>query len=197
MDGSRRILVVSDSLFDIALTTIEGRPTTLRHYQGEVLLIVNVASKCGLTPQYEALQRLFEDKRAEGLRVLGFPANDFMGQEPGSDAEIAAFCTTQYAVQFPLFAKISVQGPRQHALYKALIAAQPIAQGGEAMRQSLIGYGLTPSAPPGVLWNFEKFLIGRSGRVVGRFSPDIAPGDPRLIAAVDRELAEPVDRARL
>jgi glutathione peroxidase len=103
-----------ENLYDVPLTRIDGQPTTLAAFQGKVLLIVNVASKCGLTPQYEGLERLYEEKHAEGLEVLGFPANNFRGQEPGTEAEIAAFCTTSYNVRFPLFSKISVAGEDQH-----------------------------------------------------------------------------------
>ena len=179
-----------DSVYDIPVKSIDGRETTLAEYRGEVLLVVNVASKCGLTPQYEGLQKLYEHKHAAGLEVLGFPANDFMGQEPGSETEIATFCSTQYAVNFPLFAKISVVGPQQHALYRQLIAAVPQAEGGDGMRKSLVGYGITPNPGPEVLWNFEKFLIARDGSVVGRFTPDVTADDPRLLAAVERELAK-------
>ena len=180
---------MTESIYDIPLKDIAGAPTSLGKYQGEVLLVVNVASKCGLTPQYAGLQKLYADKHAAGLEVLGFPANDFKGQEPGTEAEIASFCSTKYDVEFPLFSKISVVGPERHPLYRALTAAQPTAEGGDSMRKSLVGYGITPNAEPDVLWNFEKFLIARDGTVVGRFTPDVAPNDPRLLAAVDAALA--------
>ena len=179
---------MTDSIYDIPLQDIDGAATSLARYKGEVLLVVNVASKCGLTPQYDALQKLYAEKHAAGLEVLGFPANDFKGQEPGTEAEIASFCSTKYSVDFPLFAKISVVGAQQHPLYKSLIAARPRAEGGDSMRKNLTGYGITPNPEPEVLWNFEKFLIGRDGTVVGRFTPDVTPDDPRLVAAVDAAL---------
>ncbi|KLI99908.1 glutathione peroxidase [Luteimonas sp. FCS-9] len=177
-------------LTDIPLTTIDGDTTTLGTYAGKVLLVVNVASKCGLTPQYAGLEALYREKRAAGLEILGFPANDFAGQEPGSDAEIQQFCTLNYDVGFPLFSKIAVTGPDAHPLYAALTAARPEATGDGPMRERLRGHGMTPNPAPGVLWNFEKFLIDRDGRVVDRFAPDVAADDPRLRAAVEAALAD-------
>jgi glutathione peroxidase len=113
-----------------------------------------------------------------------------MGQEPGTDPEIATFCSTQYDVHFPLFSKISVKGPARHPLYSALTHARPEAQGEGAMRKRLTEYGIQPGAPDEVLWNFEKFLVGRDGSVAARFAPDVTPDDPRLLAAIDRELAK-------
>jgi glutathione peroxidase len=181
---------MSDSVLEIPVKTIDGRPTTLEQYRGRALLIVNVASKCGLTPQYQQLESLYQAKRAAGLEILGFPANDFMGQEPGSEAEIATFCSTQYDVHFPLFSKISVRGPARHPLYSALTQARPQTQGEGPMRKRLSEYGMEPGAPDEVLWNFEKFLVSRDGSVAERFAPDVAPDDPRLLAAIDRELAK-------
>ncbi|TAA43478.1 glutathione peroxidase [Pseudoxanthomonas winnipegensis] len=177
------------SLYDIPLTTIDGQPAKLGDYRGKVLLVVNVASKCGLTPQYAGLEALYRDKHAAGLEVLGFPANNFKEQEPGSDAEIASFCSTEYDVTFPLFSKISVAGNSVHPLYQALINAQPVAIGEGPMREKLKGLDIKVNPAPGVLWNFEKFLIGRDGRVVARFSPDVAADDARLREAVDAALA--------
>jgi glutathione peroxidase len=176
-------------LYDIPVKRIDGTDTRLDAFRGKVLLIVNVASKCGLTPQYEGLERLYEAKRAQGFEILGFPANDFAGQEPGTEAEIASFCSTTYDVQFPLFSKIAVKGNAQHPLYRTLTAAKPEALGAEAMREKLKSYGMDTGKPGEVLWNFEKFLIDRSGAVAERFSPDTAPDDARLVAAIDRELA--------
>jgi len=178
-------------LQDIELTRIDGTPTRLAAYRGRVLLVVNVASQCGLTPQYAGLEALYRDRHDQGLEVLGFPANDFKGQEPGSDAEIAAFCSLTYDVHFPLFAKISVTGPDRHPLYAALTAARPEATGEGPMREKLKGYGVDPADRADVLWNFEKFVIGRDGRVAARFAPDVAADDPRLLAAIDAELARP------
>lgn len=180
---------MSASIQDIALTTIDGQPATLADYRGRVLLLVNVASKCGLTPQYEGLEQLYREKKDAGLTVLGFPANNFNGQEPGSEEEIKQFCSLNFDVSFPLFAKISVAGADIHPLYQALTAAQPAATGEGPMRQKLAGFGIVPNEPPAVLWNFEKFLIGRDGRVIGRFAPDVAADDPALRAAIDAALA--------
>lgn len=178
------------ALYDIAMQTIDGDDTTLSPYRGKVLLIVNVASKCGLTPQYTALEKLYQSKRERGFEILGFPANNFRGQEPGTEAEIKAFCSTSYDVHFPLFAKISVLGADQHPLYKHLAVSQPASTGDGQMRERLKTYGITPSQEGDVLWNFEKFLVSRDGKVVGRFEPDVTPEDPRLIAAIDAELAK-------
>jgi glutathione peroxidase len=178
------------SLDQIPLKKIDGTPATLGDFRGKVLLVVNVASKCGLTPQYEGLEALYEARRTQGLEVLGFPANNFGAQEPGSDAEIASFCAMTYDVKFPMFSKISVKGPDQHPLYRELTTQRPDALGEGPMRDRLKGYGMDPGPVGEVLWNFEKFLIGRNGAVVERFSPDIPPNDPRITEAVDRELAK-------
>jgi len=176
------------ALADIPLKRIDGTPSTLGDFRGKVLLIVNVASKCGLTPQYEALQALYLAKKAQGFEILGFPANDFGAQEPGTEAEISSFCSLNYGVTFPMFEKISVLGATRHPLYDGLAAAQPEATGAEGMRARL-GQRGAQRAPGEVLWNFEKFLVDRTGAVVARFSPDMAPDDPRLTAAIDAALA--------
>lgn len=181
---------MNQSLYEISLETIDGKELTLSHHQGEVLLIVNVASKCGLTPQYESLEKLHEAYRGKQFAVLGFPANDFGAQEPGNNEEIQNFCSTNYAVQFPLFSKIVVTGPDKHPLYKHLIAAKPETEGREAMEQKLRGYQIEPTEKPEVVWNFEKFLVSRDGHVVERFSPDTTPDDVRLVAAIETELAK-------
>lgn len=178
------------SLYDIPLQSINGEQTTLAPYKGKVLLVVNVASKCGLTPQYEGLERLYENRRAEGLEVLGFPANNFKEQEPGTDAEIQEFCSLTYNVQFPLFSKISVAGQDRHPLYSELTEALPSATGEGPMRDRLAGFGIQTNAEPEVLWNFEKFVISRDGQVVARFAPDVAPEDPRIQQVIDAELAK-------
>jgi len=179
------------SIAKLPLTRIDGTSDTLGAHAGKVLLIVNVASKCGLTPQYEGLEKLFEARRKQGLEVLGFPANDFRAQEPGSNGEIAEFCKTNYGVQFPLFSKISVVGPQQHPLYAALTKAQPAAIGEGPMRERLTGYKIETNPAPEVLWNFEKFVVSRRGEVVARFAPDVAADDPRLTRVLDAELAKP------
>ena len=181
---------MTQSLYDIPVNTINGEGTTLADHRGEVLLVVNVASKCGLTPQYEGLERLYETYRGQKFAVLGFPANDFAGQEPGTNEEIQSFCSLNYQVQFPLYSKIAVTGPDKHPLYQALIAAQPETEGRASMETMLRGYNIEPTAAPEVVWNFEKFLIGRDGKVARRFAPDTAPDDARLIAAIEAELAK-------
>ncbi len=177
------------TLYDTPIKTIGGVPGTLQDYKGKVLLIVNVASQCGLTPQYTALENLYQRFRAQGLIVLGFPANDFAGQEPGTDAEIATFCSTEYPVSFPLFSKITVTGDDKHPLYRHLTSAAPQQLANDpAFRDKLHGYGLTTHPLPEILWNFEKFLIGKNGAVIARFAPDMPPDDPRLVSAVEKAL---------
>jgi glutathione peroxidase len=172
----------------IPLETIDNQPTTLAAFAGKVLLVVNTASKCGLTPQYAGLEALYTRYRNEGFVVLGFPSNDFAGQEPGSNPDIASFCATNYAVDFPLFSKVRVVGAQKHPLYASLITQQPKATDSESFREKLKGYNITPNAEPEVLWNFEKFLIAKDGRTVARFSPDMAPDDARLVKAIENEL---------
>jgi glutathione peroxidase len=179
---------MAESVYDTTVKRIDGTATKLDAYRGKVLLIVNVASKCGLTPQYKGLEALYEAKRGLGLEILGFPANDFAGQEPGTDEQIASFCSTNYSVQFPMFSKIAVKGNAQHPLYRQLTASKPTAVGEEGMREKLKGYGIDTGQPSEVLWNFEKFLLDRKGSVVERFSPDVAPDDARLVSAIEREL---------
>lgn len=182
---------MSDTLTAIPLKTISGDDSSLGQYAGKVLLVVNVASKCGLTPQYEGLEKLYRDYRDKGLVVLGFPANDFGGQEPGSEAEIEEFCTTNFGVDFPMFSKMTVTGADKHPLYRALTDAAPTRIGdGEGFREMLRGHGMTPTADPEVLWNFEKFVIGKDGKVAARFAPATAPDDAALLAAIDVELAK-------
>jgi glutathione peroxidase len=177
---------------DIPLSTIDGQDTSLADHSGKVLLVVNVASKCGLTPQYTALEALYESKRADGFEILGFPANNFGAQEPGTNEEIAEFCSTTFDVQFPMFAKISVAGDDQHPLYKELTTAIPTAEGeaASAFRERLRGFGMTPNEDPDILWNFEKFLVAKDGTIARRFAPSTAPDDPEVVAAIDAELAK-------
>ena len=181
---------MSNSLYDISLKQIDGSASSLGDYRGKVLLVVNVASKCGLTPQYEGLEKLYQDKKSQGLEVLGFPANNFKDQEPGSDAEIVEFCSVNYAIHFPLFSKISVVGADQHPLYAELTATQPESTGEGPFRERLTGYGIKSDNTTDVLWNFEKFLIDRQGTVVARFAPDIAADDPRLLEAIEAQLVQ-------
>lgn len=158
------------SIHGLSAKTIDGSERQLAEYAGKVALVVNVASKCGFTPQYEGLEELQRRYAPRGLRVLGFPANDFGGQEPGADPEIRSFCSTTYGVTFDLFAKISVVGPDMHPLYAKLTDAS------------------TPHGGP-VQWNFTKFLVDAQGRVVDRFEPSTSPLSSEVVAAIERELA--------
>lgn len=151
---------------------IHGEPTDLEQHRGKVVMIVNVATLCGLTPQYEGLQTLYEKHKDRGLVILGFPANNFKGQEPGTNEEILEFCTSTYNVGFPMFSKISVAGDDQHPLYAKLAKAMA-EEGGE------------PD------WNFTKYLVDRSGHVVKRFAPRTKPEDETLVAEIERLLDEP------
>ena len=157
-------------LQSIPLKDIDQKETSLKAYAGKVLLIVNVASKCGYTPQYQGLETLHRKYREQGLVVLGFPSNDFGAQEPGSNAEIKEFCAKEYEVTFPLFDKIHVTGPQQHPLYASLT-------------------GPESPAPGAVKWNFGKFLVGRDGKVLARFDSATKPDSKELTAAVERALA--------
>jgi len=179
------------SIFETELVTLDGDKTTLAQWQGDVLLVVNVASKCGLTPQYEQLETLQKELHEQGLTVLGFPCDAFLEQEPGTDAEIKTFCSTTYGVTFPMFSKIEVNGPQRHPLYAQLVAAQPEATApeGSGFLERMTSKGRAPKVPGDVLWNFEKFLVGRDGKVLQRFSPDTAPNDPQLIARIHQALA--------
>ena len=184
---------MSTPIQEISVRRITGEDTNLGEYSGKVLLIVNVASKCGLTKQYESLEKLYRDYRHRGLVVVGFPANDFKGQEPGSNEEIQNFCTSNYGVDFPLFEKITVVGEAKHPLYSALIAAQPsaISTSEVPFSEDLKRYGVQPNSDPEILWNFEKFIVDRGGAVTARFSPNTTPDDPALVRAVETELAKP------
>lgn len=176
-----------ESIYDIPFNHIDGRQTSLAEFKGKVILLVNVASACGLTPQYKGLEALFEARATAGLVVVGFPANDFGAQEPGSNEEIAAFCSTTFDVSFPLAQKVTVKGPAQHPLYAYLTQACPVAVETHPgmMSAKLEGYGYRREKPTDILWNFEKFLIGREGEIIGRFNPDVAPDNPVLVAAID------------
>jgi glutathione peroxidase len=178
------------ALGDIEYRKMDGSSGSLSEYDGDVLLVVNVASKCGLTPQYTGLQQLYTDKQDDGFTILAFPANNFGGQEPGTDDEIAEFCSSEYSVTFPVMSKISVVGDDQHALYAELTQQAPTADGKDAMREALRGHGMEPTEDPDVLWNFEKFLIGKDGSVVARFAPAVAPDDPSLVGAIEAELSK-------
>jgi glutathione peroxidase len=178
------------SIYDIPVRTLAGADSSLAEFKGKAVLIVNVASKCGLTPQYEGLEKLYQQYRDRGFVVAGFPSNDFAGQEPGTADEIQSFCTLNYGVDFPIFEKIPVVGPEKHPLYAALISARPeaTATGDHPFADDLIKFGVQPNPAPEVLWNFEKFLLNREGAVVARFAPDTKPEDAKLVAAVEAEL---------
>jgi len=159
------------SIFAIPVRTMAGVDTTLGAYRGNVILIVNVASKCGFTPQYEELQALYERFAERGFLVLGFPANNFLNQEPGTNQEIMEFCRVNYGVTFPMFEKISVKGKDQHPLYAYLTSKQT-----------------NPEHGGDIGWNFDKFLIARDGRIVDRFGTRTKPLDPKVLAAIEKEL---------
>ena len=180
-------------IYDIPVRRIDGHPASLADHKGAVLLVVNVASQCGLTPQYAELEELYETYRDRGLVVLGFPANEFAKQEPGSNAEIQQFCQTKFGVKFPMFEKIVVKGDGQHPLYRELVAARPTAQQNPkgTLRKTLEKHGLAPTNDTDITWNFEKFLVSRTGEVVGRFAPDFAPKDAAITSAIEAELSKP------
>lgn len=159
------------AIHDIPLRTLEGEPTSLAEHKGKALLLVNVASKCGLTPQYTGLEALHERYADRGFSVLGFPCNQFGEQEPGSPEEIQTFCSMTYGVTFPLYEKLEVNGPGRHPLYDELTTV-PDAEGKTG----------------DVTWNFEKFLVSPTGEIVGRFRPLVSPDDAALVEAVEAEL---------
>jgi len=159
------------TIYDYTARTIDGAEQPLRDYAGKVLLVVNVASQCGLTPHYAGLQELYENFRDRGLVVLGFPCNQFGSQEPGTEGQIKQFCETRYGVTFPMVAKIDVNGPTRHPLY-AYLTAQPT----------------QPDGPGDIVWNFAKFLIDRRGNVAARFAPPTAPVSEEVASAVEKLL---------
>ncbi len=157
----------SGTLWELKSRTLEGEPAPLETWQGQVVLVVNVASKCGLTPQYEGLEKLYRDKHEDGFAILAFPSNDFMGQEPGTPEDIRQFCTSKFDVTFPMFAKVAVKGETKDEVYRWLTAG-----------------GLEEPS-----WNFTKYLVGRDGKVIARFGPRTAPDDPEMLKAIDLALA--------
>lgn len=159
------------TVYDFEAQTIGGQPVRLDQYRGQVVLIVNTASQCGFTPQFEGLERLWQSHRERGLAVLGFPCNQFGKQDPGSNEEIGSFCQVNYGVSFPMMAKVDVNGPQAHPLYQWLVQEAPGILGTKAIK-----------------WNFTKFLIGRDGRVLGRYAPTVAP--QALIDDVEQALAQ-------
>jgi glutathione peroxidase len=161
----------ASSVYEFTMNSIDGKPLPLASFQGKVLLIVNVASKCGFTPQYEGLEAVYEKFKDQGLVIVGFPANNFMAQEPGTNEEIKTFCSTKYNVKFPLYSKISVKGDDKAPLYQFLTdtAANP-KTGGE------------------IKWNFTKFLVDRNGKVIARFESPVKPDSPEVIGAIEKAL---------
>jgi glutathione peroxidase len=156
---------------DFKVKSIDQQPVDLNQYKGDVLLVVNVASKCGLTPQYKQLEAVYTRYKDKGFKVLGFPANEFLGQEPGSDQEIAQFCSSKYQVDFPMFSKVVVRGEGIAPLYRYLTSRET-----------------NPDFAGDITWNFEKFLIGRNGKVVKRFAPKVKPDAPEVVEAIEAEL---------
>lgn len=173
-------------IYSIPVKTIDGNETTLGDYKGKAMLIVNVASKCGLTPQYEQLEALYEEKQGDDFVVLGFPCNQFAGQEPGSEQEIKDFCRATFSVQFPMFSKVDVNGDTRHPLYKHLVEKQPVAiQSEDGKLEGLLKEkGLIDEPSTDLMWNFEKFLVDKEGEVVARFRPDITTESPELKSAL-------------
>jgi len=160
----------ADSIYDIKLKDIDGKDSSLAAYKGQLLLIVNVASKCGFTKQYTGLEAVYQKYKAKGLTVLGMPCNQFGGQEPGSSDEIKQFCSSKYNVTFPLFEKLEVNGDKRHPLYSALV-------------------GKGSPVVGDIKWNFTKFLVGKDGKILGRFESAITPESPELTAAIEAALA--------
>src|SRR5215470_12236533 len=159
------------SIYDFTMNSIDGESTPLAKYRGRVVLVVNVASRCGFTPQYAALEKVYEKYKDRGFVIVGFPANNFGGQEPGTNQEIKTFCSTKYNVTFPMMAKVSVKGDDTAPLY-----------------QFLTDKAANPSTGGDIQWNFTKFLIGRDGQIVARFEPKVTPDSPEVTAAIEKAL---------
>src|SRR5580700_3807445 len=165
------VLAAATSVYNFTLKSIDGKPVTLSEYHGKVLMLVNVASKCGFTPQYAALESLYEKYKGQGLVIVGIPANNFGGQEPGTNEEIKTFCHSKYNVTFPMMEKVSVKGDDTTPLYKFLTEKNT-----------------NPEFAGDIKWNFTKFLVGRDGTVIARFEPAVKPDDPAVIAAIEKAL---------
>lgn len=168
-DSALATTAQAKTIYDFALKDINGKDVNLSDYKGKIVMIVNTASKCGNTPQYEGLEKIYDKYKDQGFVVLGFPANNFMGQEPGTDKEIKDFCTLKYNVTFPMFSKISVKGDDQNAFYNYLTNPKS-------------------KFPGDITWNFEKFLTDREGNIIARFSPKTKPEDPQVIDAIEKTL---------
>jgi glutathione peroxidase len=164
-------MFAASNVYDFTLNSIDGQPAPISAYKGKVLLLVNVASKCGFTPQYAALESIYEKYKDQGLVVMGFPANNFMSQEPGTNEEIKSFCSRTYSVKFPMYSKISVKNDDKAPLYQFLTDKTTNPQfGGE------------------IKWNFTKFLVDRNGKIIGRFEPQVKPDSPEVVSAVEKAL---------
>lgn len=159
------------SIYDFSLKDIDHKEVNLSQYRGKVVLVVNVASRCGYTPQYEGLQKVYLKYKDRGFVILGFPANNFMGQEPGTDEEIKTFCSAKYNVTFPIFSKISVKGDDIHPLYKFLTSKET-----------------NPEFGGDIKWNFSKFLVDKSGKIIARFEPKVTPESDPVIQAIEKAL---------
>jgi glutathione peroxidase len=181
---------MASPLSQISVHRADGSATSLGEYAGKVVLVVNVASACGLTPQYEALEQVYARYRDRGFVVRGFPCNDFGSQEPGTAEEIATFCETTFGVKFPVLEKITVAPATRHPLYAQLITEQPTAtqKAGSDFRSKMEGYGLKPAHAEDIAWNFEKFLVDREGHAIARFAPDITPDDALITSAIEAQL---------
>ena len=182
---------MSQTISEISFKNKQGQDQTLKDFDAKAYLLVNVASKCGLTPQYEGLQALYEKYHGQGLEILAFPANEFLAQEPGTDEEIQSFCSTNYGVTFPVNQKIVVKGEGQHPLYKALTETQP-----EAIKNAdgnfetlLTSKGLITGDAHDIKWNFEKFLLNAQGEIVARYFPDVTAQDDRVVQQIETLLA--------
>jgi glutathione peroxidase len=161
----------ASNVLDFTLNSIDGKPAPLSQYQGKVVLIVNVASKCGYTPQYTGLEKIYEKYKDKGFVILGFPANNFGAQEPGTNEEIKTFCSSKYSVTFPMYAKISVKGADIHPLYQFLTDKQT-----------------NPAGAGDIKWNFTKFLVGKDGKVIARFESAVTPESPEVTGAIEKAL---------
>lgn len=177
-------------LSQIEFNLANGKPTTLSDYGDKVIMLVNVASKCGLTPQYEGLEKIYEKYQDRGFLVIGFPANEFAAQEPGTNAEIQEFCQLNYGVKFPIAEKIIVKGEGLHPLYEILTEEKPVAtkNADSGLENKLREHGLLSGKAGDVMWNFEKFLIGKDGNILERFAPDVTPEDPMVTHAIEKAL---------
>lgn len=190
INPSKMEISMSGPLNKIEFTLNNGQKKTLEDYQGKAVLIVNVASKCGLTPQYKNLELVYEKYQDKGLVVLGFPANEFLGQEPGTNEEIQAFCTGTFGIKFPIAQKIVVKGEGIHPLYKELISQWPsrTMNADASFKERLESHGLITGNPNDIMWNFEKFLISKKGEIIGRFAPDIEANSSIIEGAISKEL---------